>query len=156
MRMAAIGGRRAGPALAAAALVLSLAGCYSVVYPNQREPGTPVLEEVYVEPTVLGEYELCAFANDAVRRIITELWSAPDDAALTRQTVASYTAYALRLRELAAKADTPQRRQRIEAAASEAERYAREVERRQTYNKVDIEPTVQASKDAFPGCDLER
>lgn len=133
------------------ALVGVLAACTPVEDRSAPEPTQP-----YVEPTVLGEYELCAFATDAVRQIVVELWSAPDEEALVGQTVATYTKYAKRLRELAAKADTPRRRTMIEAAAVAAEAYAGEVDRRNTYVAVDIDPAIEASKDAFPGCDLDR
>jgi len=137
-----------------------LAGCYTVVYPNQTpRPDGPTLWEhqvPYVEPTALGEYELCAFANDAVHQVIMELWKAPDEAALVKQTIDSYGNYARRLRELAAKADTAQRKSMIETAAEAAARYAAEVDRRHTYKAVDINPAIEASKDAFPGCDLDR
>lgn len=153
-----MGIRRAGLPILSGLLLGLLAGCYTVVYPNQdltdSDPVTTT--EPYVEPTTLGEYELCAFATDAVHQIILELWSAPDEEALVDQTVATYTKYAKRLRELAAKADTPQRRTMIEAAAVAAEAYAKEVDRRNTYKAVDIDPTIEASKDAFPGCDLDR
>ena len=159
--MAAIGRRRPRPAgivAIIAALGLLLGGCYTVVYPNQPHMlEGPVLHEMpYVEPTSLGEYELCAFAVDAVRKIVTELWQAPDEAALILQTIKSYNAFAQTLRELAAKAEPGEQRRMIEAAAAAAAKYAAEVDRRNTYHNVDIDPTVEASKDAFPNCDLDR
>jgi hypothetical protein len=146
--------RRSAPLVLVLLVLTLLTGCYEVVYPNQDPPVTT--SEPEPTATILGEYELCAFATAAVRDIIREQFAAADnDERLTKQAAASYRKYAARLRELAAKADTAATRALIIKAAMAAEQYARDVEKKGTYKGVDNGPAVKASEDAFPGCDLD-
>jgi len=148
--------RRSAPWLVPLLLLTLLTGCQDVVYPNQEQSATDEATEPEPTPTVLGEYELCAFATAAVRDIVKEQFAAADhEDTLTKAAIAAYRKYAARLRELAAKADTQQTRTLIIKAAKAAEQYSRDVERKGTYKGVDNLPVVKASQDAFPGCDLE-
>jgi hypothetical protein len=130
--------------------LISLTGCQQSgvtrVFEVNRGFASPVMEE----------YVLCGYAIDAVRLIVRELMEAPNnDAALTRQTVASYGKYASTLRDLAGRATTDDRRGLILDAADAADAYAAEVKARDTYH-VDVHPVIMASYDAFPGCQLGR
>jgi hypothetical protein len=102
----------------------------------------------------MEDYVLCGYAMDAVRLIVSELLKAPNnDAALTRQTVASYGKYASTLRDLAERASADDRRGLILDAADAADAYASEVDVRDTYH-VDVHPVIVASHEAFPDCNL--
>jgi hypothetical protein len=102
----------------------------------------------------MEEYVLCGYAMDAVRLIVREQMAAPNnDAALTRQTAASYANYATTLRELAGTATSERRRDLILDAADAADAYAAEVRARDHYH-VDVQPVIDASQEAFPGCHL--
>jgi hypothetical protein len=102
----------------------------------------------------MQEYVLCGYAMDAVRLIVRELMAAPNnDAALARQTAASYADYAATLRELAKTVTSEYRRALILDAAAAADAYAAEVDARDDYH-VDVQPVIVASQEAFPGCNL--
>jgi hypothetical protein len=148
--------RRSARWLVPLLMLTLLTGCQNVVYPNQEHAATDEATDPEPTPTILGEYELCAFATAAVREIVKEQFAAADhDDTLTKAAIAAYRKYAARLRELAAKADTAQTRALIIKAAAAAETYARDVEKKGTYKGVDNGPAVLASEDAFPGCDLD-
>jgi hypothetical protein len=147
--------RRALSALAL--MTLLLGGCTSGEPLAERaaDPLAPPEPGPVVAETALSEEMLCWEANVAIRRIIAELMGAPNsDAALIEQTVMSYRQYAARLRELAglSRSDTGERA--IVNAAEAAERYAQAVYDQNSY-KVDISGAIEASRRAFPGCDLE-
>ena len=140
--------------LALAALMLA-AGCTSAN--GARETAAaPAPEPVpLVEETAYSDDSLCWEANAAIRRIITELMQAPNtDAALVEQTVASYRTYAARLRELAGLAAPDVDARAIIDAADAAEKYAQAVHDQNSYH-VDMDGVVQASRHAFPACDLQ-
>ena len=125
-------------------LLLAVGGCGRV----------EAVRAQWQDPPALGGYELCAFATDAVHQIVKELWSAPDEVALIPQTVTSYRRFAARLRELEVRAAPQGTRERIELAAVAADDYAADVARLQTYH-VSVDPVVYATRDAFPGCDVD-
>ena len=130
------------------ALLTLVAGCAQA--PVRR--AYPITAGLAADPA--EAYVLCGYAMDAVRTIITELLTAPDDPALVRQTTLSYAKYASRLRELALLATNEARRALILDAADAADAYADEVQARHSYN-VNLQPVIDASNDAFPGCDLD-
>ena len=140
--------------LALASLMLA-AGCTSA--DGARETAAaPARDPVpLVEETTYSDDSLCWEANAAIRRIILELMQAPNtDAALVEQTVASYRTYAARLRELAGLAAPDVDARAIIDAADAAEKYAQAVHDQNSYH-VDIDGVIQASRDAFPTCDLQ-
>jgi hypothetical protein len=142
--------------LALAALMLAT-GCTSA--DGARETAAaPAAEPVpvpVVEETAYSDDSLCWEANAAIRRIILELMQAPNtEAALVEQTVASYRTYAARLRELAGLAAPEVDARAIIDAADAAEEYAQAVHDQNSYH-VDIDGVIQASRDAFPTCDLQ-
>jgi pyocin large subunit-like protein len=133
------------------ALVLALAGC-------QDAPTSRVYAAVLVGETAhtLDAESLCWFARDAVQRIVLEQLAAPPgDAPLTKQTAESYGRFADRLRELSTFAETEESRRKIERAANASDRYVTEVQRRNTWRAVDVQPVIDASYDAFPACNLD-
>jgi hypothetical protein len=110
----------------------------------------------YYDSQAMEEFVLCGYATDAVRTIVKELMGAPNnDAALTRQTVLSYRKYAATLRDTAERTTVEHRRGLILDAADAADSYAAEVDARNDYH-VDVQPVIDASHDAFPGCNLSR
>jgi hypothetical protein len=139
--------------LALMALMLA-GGCGSNDPPQEAVPPAPDPVPV-VEETAFTEDMLCWEANAAIQRIIAELMKAPNtDEALISQTVASYRTFAARLRELAVLAAPDVDADAIVNAADEAERYAQAVHDQNSYH-VDIYPVIQASRQAFPTCDLQ-
>ena len=137
----------------AAILLGTLAGCQGANISHLSAPSYAGDGAPYGSSPVLEDYVLCGYAIDAVRRVVAELFAAPDDAALIRQTVASYSGYADELRRVSAMATTELRQTSILIAADAADRYAAEVHQRGSY-RVDLQPVISASHDAFPGCDL--
>jgi len=108
-----------------------------------------------VVETALSEDMLCWEANAAIQRVILELMKAPNtDEALIAQTVTSYRTFAARLRELAALATPDVDADAIANAAEEAEKYAQAVHDQNSYH-VDIYGVMEASRQAFPTCDLQ-
>jgi hypothetical protein len=137
--------------LALAALMLA-GGCTTAKAPQESADADPV---PLVEETALSEDMFCWEANAAIRRITLELMKAPNtDAALIEQTVASYRTFAARLRELAALATPDVEAQAIIHAAEEAETYAQAVHDQNSYH-VDIDGVIEATRQAFPTCDLQ-
>jgi hypothetical protein len=129
--------------------LISLTGCQQTGVTRVFE-----VERTYYSSPAMEEFVLCGYAMDAVRLIMRELLQAPNnDAALTRQTVASYGKYASTLRGLAERATTNNRRGLILDAADAADAYVAEVKARDTYH-VDVHPVIMASYHAFPGCSL--
>jgi len=145
--------RRTLSALALAVLMLT-AGCTSgEARETATDPGPDPVP--LVEETALSEDMLCWEANAAIRRIILELMKAPNtDAALIEQTVASYRTFAGRLRELAELATADVDAQAIVHAAVESEKYAQAVYDQNSYH-VNIDGVIEATRQAFPTCDLQ-
>jgi hypothetical protein len=168
-RTPGVRGRRRALSTLAVAVFMLTGGCSGGDEPRattNKPPAGPapiveqtmrVVEETVpeVEETALSADALCWEANDAIRRIISELMNAPNtDAALIEQTVASYRGYGARLRELAGLAESDADRRAILAAAAAAEEYAQAVHDQNSYH-VDIAGVIDASRRAFPSCDLE-
>jgi hypothetical protein len=140
--------------LALAALMVA-AGCTSTEGARETaaDPGPDPVP--LVEVTTFSEDMLCWEANSAIQRIIVELMNAPNaDDALIAQTVVSYRTYAARLRELARLAEPDVDALAIIDAAEQAETYAQAVQDQNSYH-VDISGVVEASRRAFPSCDLQ-
>jgi hypothetical protein len=142
---------------AAVALVGLLAGCQTVVYPNQPDMvgGKVLVVKPPPEAPEVAQARLCVRATELVQQLAGEILAA-EPADILQQTVESFAAYALELRALATTAPDSAQRQKIEAAAEAAGRHADAVRTLGAKANLDDESTADATRAAFPGCTFKR